>query len=60
MEIESEPACNQQFSWINQKPMMRTLPAPCSISMAQSSDRGACGFVLTANPAITFRILTTS
>src|ERR1039458_4172931 len=27
MEIESEPACNQQFSWINQKPMMRTLPA---------------------------------
>ena len=27
METESEPACNQQFSWINQKPMMRALPA---------------------------------
>jgi hypothetical protein len=53
MDFQSQTADNQSFGTLRCKTEMAILSGPCGSSMAQSSVRGACGFVLTAHPSPT-------
>jgi hypothetical protein len=49
MDFERYHADNKRVVTLQRKDAMANLFAPRSLSMAQFSVRGACGFVLTAN-----------
>jgi hypothetical protein len=52
MDFERDPADNKRVGTLQRKDAMANLFAPRSLSMAQFSVRGACGFVLTANAEV--------